>query len=132
MAHPAMAEVIAFCAAVWLDPKWMTLHACSIAWLGVVPVLMLLRAFGRLRLWTALPAGVVLPLSTASAVTLLMWQATSATTAEKFVVYGVLVAMTVPAAVAAAAAFWGVYALVEGRRKGFGQTFLEPLEPRST
>jgi hypothetical protein len=72
---------------------------------------MLLRVFGRLRFWTALGAGAILPLSTVSAITLLMWQATSAATGEKFIVYGVLVAMTVPAALAAAAAFWGVYSL---------------------
>ncbi len=96
----------------------MTLHACIIAWLGVVPAMMLLRANGWLRFRTALPAGAILPLSTVSAVTLLMWQSTSATTAEKFVVYGLLVLMTVPAAVAAAGAFWGVNTLASTPKLG--------------
>jgi len=132
MAHPAMAGVIAFVAAVWLDPKWMVLHACLIAWLGVVPAMMLLRVLGRLRLSTALPAGAILPLSTVSAVTLLMWNATSATTAEKFVVYGVLIAMTIPAAMAAAGAFWGVYVWAGGRGDCSARFDFDELEPRST
>lgn len=118
MAHPSMADVISFIGAIYRDPRWMTLHAYVIAWLGVVPAMMLLRAIGWLRLWTALPAGAVFPLATVSAITLLMWHSTSAATSEKFVVYGMLVAMTVPAAVAAAAAFWGVYARTSGRVEG--------------
>jgi hypothetical protein len=129
MSHPAMADVLSWVGAIWLDPKWMALHACVVAWLGVVPAVMLLRVFGWLKLSTALPAGAVLPLSTVSAITLLMWRATTAGTGEKFTVYGVLVASTVPAALAAAGTFWGVYAWASGHEE---RVLDEHTEVRST
>src|SRR5688500_8250763 len=64
MVHAAMVLVCSYVAAGWRDPRWAAAHACIIAWLGVVPAMLRLRANGSLRSRTALPAGAVLPLST--------------------------------------------------------------------